>query len=305
MDKTFAGKFYKLITIPEWDASVENADIIVCGIPLENTPTCRPGAKLGTCVRLPYMAIEPYFPDIDIDVLTDTNVCDLGDMFVPLGDSNLAVETIENVILELRQRNPKAKFLVIGGDHTIPYPVVKALKPKSVINFDTHLDILPEWLGVKYTHTSQNYYIREELGCDLLFVGINSWEKEAFEYVKKHNIPVITAEEIEFDKMVFEKVKHYISQLSDPVYISIDMDVLKDIDNVEVKGCLSMYLLHKILKYIFTYKQVIGVDVCELCPDRILDRQSFVGLTTIYYIVGLMTKFSKETEANKTTTKGD
>jgi len=48
------------------------------------------------------------------------------------------------------------------------------------------------------------------------------------------------------------------------------------------------------LNFIFENKKVIGVDVCELCPDIILDRQSFVGLTLIYYIVALMTKYFKK-----------
>jgi len=287
--------FCSLVKIPEWNYPIKEAEIILCGIPLENTPTIRPGAKFGTFVRLAYIGVEPYFPDLDIDVLSDAKVCDLGDMYVPLGDSNLAVKTITKVIKNLKQQNKKAKILVIGGDHTISYPVVKALRPKSVISFDTHLDIHPEWLGVKYTHTSWSRWIKEEFGCELFFVGIGSYEKESWNYIKMNNIPIIPVEEIEFNfDNAFNVFKNQILSMTEPLYISIDMDCLKDIDDMEVKGAISLYQLQAMLNFIFKNKKVIGVDVCELCPDRILDRQSFVGLTLIYYIVALMTKYFKK-----------
>ena len=291
--------FRKLITIPDWNTPIQKANAVVFGIPLENTPTCKPGAKLGTFVRASYIMVEPYFPELNIDALLDTKVHDAGDLLdIPLGDSNLAVQKIMEAVDWIKQKNEKALIVAIGGDHTIPYPMVKALKPASVISFDTHLDILPEWNEVKYTHTSQNYWIREELGCKLLFVGVESFERVAWEYIQKHDIPVVRG--LNFDlgsDSAMQEFEKFLMLLPDPVYITIDIDCLKDIDDMGTKGHISLGQLMVMLTEIFKKKRVVGVDICELHSDKILSRQFFVGLTLLYYIVALNEVFGARKEA--------
>ena len=279
--------FFKLTTIPDWNCKLKEAEIIFLGIPLENTPTCRPGAKYGPDItRLAWYNIEPYFPDLDCCALSDLKVCDIGNLRVCYGDSKRNMKLIEKALLKLKKKNPKAKFLIVGGDHSIPYPVAKALKPKTVISFDAHLDFHKNWEGVKYTHTSQNYYIRTELNIDIVMVGIRSFEKEPFYEAKDLKVKIFT------DEFNLNEFKDYIRFVKEPIYVTIDIDCLTDIGEHEIpSGGISMKVLKQALKCIFQIKKVIAADVCEVNPYFHVDKMGGTALTLVYYLACLFKKY--------------
>lgn len=237
--------------------------------------------------RLAWYSIEPYFPDLNCCALSDLKVCDAGNLRVCYGDSKKNMKLIEKALLKLRKKNPKAKFLIVGGDHSIPYPVAKALMPKTVISFDAHLDFHKNWEGVKYTHTSQNYYIKTELGIDVVIVGVRSFEKEVFYEAKELGIKIY------MDDFNFESFKTYIkTSVKEPIYVTVDIDCLTDIGEHEIpSGGISMRLLKDCLRFIFQNKKVIVADICEVNPYFHADKISATSLMLVYYLACLFKKY--------------
>lgn len=64
--------------------------------------------------------------------------------------------------------NPRAVPLVLGGDHSVAWPVVAALhraRPSlGIVQIDAHTDLLPERLGVRYCFATWTYHANALLG---------------------------------------------------------------------------------------------------------------------------------------------
>ena len=85
-------------------------------------------------------------------------------------------------VLELVFRlNPTAKPMVLGGDHSVAWPVAAALHAHrrdrwAIVQPDAHTDLLAERLGVRYCFATWSYHANELLGRDgrLVQVGIRA-----------------------------------------------------------------------------------------------------------------------------------
>lgn len=102
----------------------------------------------------------------------------------PSGAAHLPVSPLsitERVIDNLLSLNPKLKLFVLGGDHSVAWPVVSALarresEPWAIVQPDAHTDMLPERLGVRYCFGTWAYHANELLGRGgrLVQVGIRA-----------------------------------------------------------------------------------------------------------------------------------
>lgn len=87
----------------------------------------------------------------------------------------------ERVVDRLLAVNPGLRLMVLGGDHSVAWPVVAALsrhlrQPWAIVQPDAHTDLLPERLGVKYCFGTWAYHANEALGRGgrLVQVGIRA-----------------------------------------------------------------------------------------------------------------------------------
>lgn len=99
---------------------------------------------------------------------------DAGDL--QLTDANAFAE-IDKAITDLVNKNQRP--VCLGGDHSITYPIVKALckkfSPPSIIHFDAHPDLYDEFQGNRYSHASPFARIMEEgLAKQLIQLGIRT-----------------------------------------------------------------------------------------------------------------------------------
>ena len=109
------------------------------------------------------------------------------------------------------------------------------------------------------------------LGGDILSCG--NWAKKVLQenpYLQK--LVLIGQEKKMLDKLQSGKAHEKIKELpdEDPVYISIDKDVLDEkyaVTNWD-QGKMSMGMLEQILKTLVTEYDVIGVDICGMYPEE-------------------------------------
>ena len=87
----------------------------------------------------------------------------------------------ERAVGELLARNPRLRIFMLGGDHSVAWPVVAALarhvrEPWAIVHVDAHTDLLPERLGVRLCFATWAYHANELLGRGgrLVQVGVRA-----------------------------------------------------------------------------------------------------------------------------------
>ena len=126
-------------------------------------------------------------------------------------------------------------FMFLGGDHSITYPIMKALKTVvggewGLVYFDSHPDLYEVYEGNLYSHAcTVRRIIEDEIvnSKNIVQVGIRAPTPEQLEYAKKNGITIISTAEVYKmkAKKVAEGIKRVVSN-TDNVYVSFDVDVL-------------------------------------------------------------------------------
>ena len=112
------------------------------------------------------------------------------------------------------------KILTLGGDHSITFPVVKALVRKhkkiDILHIDAHSDLYDEFEGDKYSHACPFARIMENgLAQKLVQVGIRTLNTHQADQAKNFNVEIHQMKDFDLRK---------IPKFKNPLYISLDMD---------------------------------------------------------------------------------
>ena len=252
-----------------------DADVVLFSSPMDTTTSYRPGTRFaGNAIRVESIGIEWYSPYLDMD-LKDYKTCDIGDLELPMGDVEKSLDIIYDTTKQII--NDKKIPMMVGGEHLVTLPVVKALTEQypdlHIIHLDAHTDLRDEFLGRKLSHATVLRRCYDLLGDNRIYqFGIRSGDKHEFEWAKKHT---------HLQKFNLEGLKETIEKLKDkPVYITIDLDVLDPsvlpgTGTPEPGGITFKELLNAIVDFT-NLNNVVGADIVELAP--ILDS---TGVSTV------------------------
>ena len=120
--------------------------------------------------------------------------------------------------------------VVVGGDHSITFPVVRALgafAPLNLVHFDAHLDYTHETQGALYTHGSPIRRCRELAFVDhITSVGVRSVRKSPFEDAQRDGTLIVTARR--FRSLGSQGVVDLIPEAQN-LYLTFDVDVMDPI----------------------------------------------------------------------------
>jgi agmatinase len=185
---------------------------------------------------------------------------------------------------ELLQQN---KFVVVlGGEHSISYAAIKATAEKykrlTVLQFDAHADLQPAYENNPWSHASVMARVKELPGLvKIVSVGIRSMSKE--------EVPYIDSKSTFFSHQLDEKDKwmeHVLELLEGPIYITFDLDAfdssLMSSTGTPEPGGLFWDQTLKILKKVFSQKNVVGFDVVELLPKKYNPAPDYLSAKLIY-----------------------
>ena len=181
--------------------------------------------------------------------------------------------------------------IVLGGEHSVTIGAVKAakefFKDLSVLYLDAHYDLRDEYMNSKYSHACVARRILKI--CPLVEVGTRSLSPEEKEFLNTNppNIKVINVYDILENP---DWKKEAARQLSENVYITIDLDVLDPSVMPSVgtpePGGLGWYEFLDFLNTITKDKKVAGFDVVELSPKQNFIAPDFLAAKLIYRLLG-------------------
>ena len=196
---------------------------------------------------------------------------------IKLNNSNIqeSIKLIYEKAKDIFKANEKSVF--IGGDHSISYAIVKAFTEKNkdpfLIVFDAHPDLMPsmkeptheEWLR----RCIEDNLISPE---NIILIGIRNSDKEELNFINKHKIKTISCNQILNDiEQTTDHIMELANQNKNPVYISIDIDVLDPAfapgtSYKEPAGLTSRQLIY-MLQRLKLLKNLKTVDLVEVNPN--------------------------------------
>ena len=254
------------------------ADIAVFGCPTDEGSPFMPGARFGPrSIREHSMRFSDqgfYNPEDKKEYLTyelqNQRIADVGDASVLPTN---AEDTWHNITALTRGVLDKGAMpVVLGGDHAITAPIVRAYdEPLHVFHFDAHLDYAPFQHGFLYTngHSVRHMFHMDHVKS-IHQVGIRSLRntKALMDESISDGNKVVTMEEYR-DIGIANLVEELPANAK--CYVTIDIDVL---DMTLVPGCVSaepngmMYdELSKTLSALAEHVDIVGFDLCEVNPQ--------------------------------------
>ena len=219
-----------------------------------------------------------------IDLETCGRFVDLGDRLI--GDRDEDVLAIEGHVAKALGRG--AMPLILGGDHAITYPVLRAMAdrhgPLHILHFDAHCDLYDVFEGDRLSHACPFARIMEEgLARRLVQVGIRTLNAHQKKQVERFDVEVHEMRHLDVD--AFEP------DFDGPIYLSFDMDSLDPafapgISHYEPGG-LSVRDVLRIVHRIEA--PILGADIVEYNPRRDQhDRTAMVAAKLVKEIGGRM-----------------
>ena len=160
----------------------------------------------------------------------------------------------------------------IGGDHSVTYPVMRAIAarhgPPAILHIDAHPDLYDELDGNRRSHASPFARIMEEgQASRLVQVGIRTLNAHQRQQAERFGVEILPMRGFRTDD---------VPRLDGPVYVSIDIDGLDPAFAPGVShhepGGLGVREVMDILAAI--EGQVIGGDVVEYNPDRDINEMT-------------------------------
>lgn len=247
------------------DRDYLEADTVLFGAPFDCTTSYRPGARFGSgVIRRESYGLETYSPYQDRD-LKATQVIDIGDLELCLGDTKKALDQIEACADQILS-DGKRPFL-LGGEHLVTLGAFRAAARRypdlTVIHFDAHADLRDEYLGTPLSHACVLRRCHELLGDGRIFqFGIRSGDQSEFLWGRKHVSTILYH---------FSGLEQTLSQLSGkPIYFTLDLDVLDPSvfpgTGTPEPGGVSFEELRKAATLVCSKARIIGCDVTELSP---------------------------------------
>lgn len=279
----------------------DEADVGILGVPFDAGVSYRPGARFGPGhVRESSRLLRGFNPEQDAEPFAVQRVVDLGDLGVNPFDIDAAISEIERGARIATEQ--VGRLAVIGGDHTIALPLLRAHHARhgsiAVVHFDAHLDTWDTYFGAPYTHGTPFLRAAEEgllAQGHCVHVGTRGplYSRADLPRDADAGFSVITSMDV--DALRWGGVVEQIRQATGgaPIYLSIDIDVLDPAfapgtGTPEAGGITSRELLSIIRG--MRDLPIVGMDVVEVAPAY--DHAQITGVAAAHAIYEVLSLWS-------------
>ena len=250
------------------DKPFDEAKVVLFGAPYDSTTSFRPGTRFGpAAMRAESFGIETYSMLQDRDIAEDAAVFDSGDIELPFGAPDRALDMIEARASEIIDTG-KTPFL-LGGEHLVTLGAVRAVANRhpdlAVVHFDAHADLREDYLGVRLSHACVIRRCHDILGDGRIFqFGIRSGTRDERQFMRDGHVTTEL-----FSDATLPQVVDGIGPDA-PVYLTIDMDVLDPSEfpgtGTQEAGGLSYTRLVDDVRLVCSRLNVVALDNVELSP---------------------------------------
>ena len=290
-------------------ARISQARGVVLAVPSDVGAGFRRGANLGPqAIRTALVSLDPAWPAR----ARELGVVDIGDVFVvpqllhddmvsdaqkaatrraiypdvakevaatlPVSPLSIAERALDLVF----QLNPRVKPFVLGGDHSVAWPVSAALartfaarkETFGIVQPDAHTDLLEERLGIRYCFATWSFHANELLGRSgrMVQVGIRATRHPRAHWESVTGVRQFWAEDCLKDPRAALDaiVAHVKSTGVSGVYFSNDIDgtdsAWADATGTPEPGGLTPEFVMELIARLGKEVGLVGGDVVEVAP---------------------------------------
>ena len=265
------------------DISQLDADVAVIGIPYDEATAMRPGSRQAprairdASTRFGFLgkgAESKGFFDIGSksQKMEGVKIVDCGDVDTIYFDQErnfrLTYEKVKGIL------DKDTLPVIIGGDHSITYPVIRAFEdfePLTIVLIDAHLDFRDQIMGLKYTNNSP-FRRAMELGFVKQVIsfgirGIKSTDRDYRESLEMGNLVFSNYDVL--DNPIETLMEQVPEEIGD-YYVSIDIDgldpsIAPGTESPEAEG-ITFRQCKQILQAFAKRGTIRGVDLVEVNP---------------------------------------
>jgi agmatinase len=272
---TFAG-----VPFTQDPADLEGFDVAIVGAPMDDLVSDRPGARLAPrAIRAAACPSGPHL-EVKLDAFAELRVVDFGDAPVIPADPGRSHAAIEATVAQVLAAG--AKPVVLGGDHSITEPAVRACAavhgPVGIMHFDTHTDTGAEVFGVERSHGT---FMRrlvdagDVAGPRYAQIGLRGYwpGEQEFAWQAERGITSLFMHDVR-DRGIREVTRRAIAAVGPgPVYLTVDVDVLDPAfipgTGTPEPGGMSAVDLLLAVRTVAAELDLIGADVVEVIPTGV------------------------------------
>lgn len=270
--------FGKRPYVEDWAAI--NADVAVMGAPYDMGTQFRAGARFGprgvreASTLFSFGHAGAYDHEDDATYLgPDVRIVDIGDADIIHTDTEKSHASIETGVRAILKAG--ALPVVIGGDHSVNIPCIRAFDdqaPIHILQFDAHLDFVDERHGVRHGHGNPMRRAAEQghvTGLTQLGIrNVSSTAREGYEAARAMGADILSVRQIR--KLGAEGVLARIPK-GVRLYITIDIDgfcpSIAPGTGTPSHGGFLYYEVLEILQGVAQDHDIAGVDLVEVAPD--------------------------------------
>ncbi len=280
LDLPFVGisTFGKRPYQPDWDAL--DADVAVLGAPFDAGTQWRAGARFGprgvreASTLFSFGHAGAYDHEDDATYLpASVNIVDIGDADIVHTDTEASHANIETGVRAILKAG--ALPVVIGGDHSINIPCIRAFDDQGdihILQIDAHLDFVDERHGVRHGHGNPMRRAAERpYVTGLTQVGIrnvSSTAREGYDDARAMGSEIISVRQAR--KLGTDGVLAHIPEGA-RLYITIDIDAfcpsIAPGTGTPSHGGFLYYEVLELMQAVTRKHDVVGLDLVEVAPD--------------------------------------
>lgn len=257
---------------------LDGVDVALLGVPFDSGTSYRSGARLGPReIRAQSSLIRPYSYFQKISPFETLTIVDAGDVDAPPVGIEPAYQAIEAAVTRILDAG--ATPLVVGGDHSISLPCLRAAAkrhgPLALVQFDAHIDTWGDYFGGKYFHGSPFRRAIEERLIDphaYAQIGIRGpmyGDDEDFAFQRESGVTTIDIRMVKSGGVsaAMARVREIVG--TRPLYVTFDIDCVDPAfapgtGTPEVGG-VSSYEAQELVRALAGLN-LIGCDVVEVAP---------------------------------------
>ena len=266
-----------MMRLPAQDTA-EGLDACFVGIPMDIGTSNRSGTRHGPrAIRAESCMLRPFNMATGAAPFASMQVADIGDVAINTFDLKKTVDIITDAYHGILRHD--AVPLTLGGDHTLTYPVLRAIArkhgPVALIHVDAHADTNDEMFGEKIAHGTPFRRAVEDglLQNDKVFqIGLRGtgYSPGDFNWGRDKGFTVIPSEEC-WHQSLAPLMGDIRSRIGDaPAYLTYDIDSLDPAyapgtGTVEMGGLTTIQALEIVRGC--AGLNLVGADLVEVSPQ--------------------------------------
>lgn len=257
--------------------SAEGLNACFVGIPMDIGTSNRAGTRHGPrAIRAESCMMRPFNMATGAAPFEHMQVADIGDIAINTFDLKKTADIITAAYNEILAHDVVP--MTMGGDHTLTYPVLRAIAakhgPVALVHVDAHADTNEEMFGERIAHGTP---FRRAVEDDLLIndkvfqIGLRGtgYAPDDFNWGREQGFTVIAAEECWHNSLspLMMEIRGKIGDA--PVYLSFDIDSLDPAfapgtGTVEMAGLTPIQALEIVRGC--AGLNLVGCDLVEVSP---------------------------------------